>query len=274
MKIKYSILVGLTTLALVTSACRPMAQPTASAGKEAGPTATLPATKTPVLPTATPEPTATNTPKPTATSTPDKAATAAAYATATADAIIGEIDKELQKYDLSTDEGQLGFIHDPVSIKVNTYAEEKYVTDYPAMVFKNFALHADVTWTSKTGLAGCYFIFRSEPDNFEKGKQYRVYMMRLQGLPLWDVEYYAFGQFQRNIAGRVHDTGYLDSEQGSTNKMTLIVQDSKIATYANGERLGIFTDSKLTEGAIAFATFQESGETTCTYENIWVWELP
>lgn len=259
----------LSILTLSLAACQSLSTPEPTATPE--PTTTTAPTETP-KPTNTPEPTATNTPEPTATPTPNATATAQAYATATVQAVISDIDKSLQKFELSADTGRLGFLHDPVTVKVNTYGEEKHESDFPETTFKDFVLQTDVTWNSKTGIAGCYIIFRSEPDNID-GKQYRFFMMRLLNNPLWDFEYYHLNRFQRSVSQGIQETGALLSSQDSTNTITLIVQGSKIAAYANGERLGIFNDSKLTEGSLAFGVFQESGETTCTFENIWVWSL-
>lgn len=237
------------------------------------PTATSTPTNTPA-PTDTPTPTPTDTPEPTATATatPNRTATAQAKLTATAQSALAEIEPELKKYDLSTDGGYLGWLHDPVDINLNTYLEERYDTDYPDTVVGDFVFYTEMTWNTTTGLAGCGFIIRSEED-FERGKQYRVFMIRLQGLPLWDIEYYNLGRFQKSVTGEILSTGALFTDQGSKNRITIVVQGNKIATYANGERMGVFTDSKLTEGRIAFFASQESGETTCHFENSWLWVL-
>jgi len=246
------------------------ATPVVNVVAEATATALPPtATFTPVPPTATPPavpPTATPSPKPNLT------ATAAARATQTAAPIIAMIDAELRKFDLSTDEGHLGGLYDPLTIKVNTYGESKRQTDYPDVIVSDFVLQADLTWETSTGLAGCGFVLRSEPD-LDRGKQYRVNMIRLQGRPLWDLEYYKHGAFQKNISGDILDAPALNSDQGSTNRITIIAQGNKIAVYANGDRLGVFADNNLSQGTVAFMALQESGETTCTFSNIWVWDL-
>lgn len=186
--------------------------------------------------------------------------------------MLDDINAVLTEYDLSTETGRLAYLVTPVSIKVNTYAEEKAIPIFPDVVLSDFVLHTEVTWNSQTGLAGCNIIFRSD-GNLDRGKQYQFNMLRLQGLPLWDVEYHNLGRFQNNLSNGIRETGALFSDQGSTNVITLIAQGNKISIYSNGERLGIMTDSKLTSGSLAFAAFQESGETTCRYENTWVWDL-
>lgn len=254
------------------TACTPQQAPEPTA-TPAPPTATAsPAPTATPEPTATPTPTETPVPTATPTSTPDARATEAAAKTATVEAAISQINEVLADYDLSTDSGRLGYLHPTLKLKVNTYGEDAIDTQFPDKMFKDFVLHTRVTWTSTTGLAGCFVVFRSDGD-FDKGKHYRLFMMRLQGLPLWDMEYYSLGRFQRNITGDVRETGALFTEQGSENQLVLIAQGGKLAAYGNGERMGIASDSKLAEGTIAYGIFQESGETTCTYEDTWVWEL-
>jgi hypothetical protein len=227
------------------------------------------ATFSPVPPTATPTaipPTVTPSP------TPNLTATAAARATETAAPIIAMIENELQKYDLSTNEGHLGWLHDPLTINVNSYMESKSQTDYPDVIASDFVLQTDMTWKTSTGFAGCGLVLRGGPD-LETGKQYRVYMARLQGLPLWDIEYYKNNRFIKNVAGDILSASALNSKQASTNHITIVVQGNKIAVYANGDRMGVFTDNNITEGSVAFMAFQESGETACTFTNAWLWIL-
>jgi len=213
--------IGLLILAaLLVSACggrtivqadATLAPPTATQ-TAVPPTAThtaIPPTSTPVPPTATPEP----------TSTPDVTATAMAQATQTAAPLIAMIDAELKKYDLSTDEGYLGWWDDSTVIKVDGYMEEKPQAIFPDVSAADFVLHADVTWETSTGLAGCAFYVRSEAD-LKRGKHYRIYMMRLGGVPLWDIEYYKNGQPQKVVTGEPLTDKALDSDQGSTKALS------------------------------------------------------
>ena len=226
------------------------------------------ATFTPVPPTATPTavpPTATPSP------TPNRTATAQARATQTAAPVIAKIDAELQKYSLSTQEGHLGWVHDPVTMRLDTYMEAQWQVDYPDLVVSDFVVHSDITWDSTTGLAGCGLLLRSGED-FTKGKQYQFALMRLAGKPLWDIEYYRYGEFQYNLTG-LRDAPGVNFESGSTNRVTIVAQGNKMTVYVNGEKLGAATDNKIAEGAVAFLAWQESGETTCAFTNSWMWIL-
>jgi len=252
----------------LTAACNP---PQVAPTETAVPTPT--ATET-AIPTATPEPTATATvtPKPTATATPNIKATAGARLTATVEAALPAIDDVLEDYGFNIKRGQLGYMHGPLTVTVDTYGEHYHQTDFPDVKFHNFVLHTDVTWTTASGLAGCYIVYRADGDLY-KGKQYRLLTVRLQGLPLWGV-----GAFSNQRGDPLFEDIYLpdgriEDTQGSTNKFVIVAEDTKFTFYANGERIGTLVNSKYDEGAIAFGALQESGKTTCEFENIWVWSL-
>jgi hypothetical protein len=51
--------------------------------------------------------------------------------------------------------------------------------------------------------------------------------------------------------------------------------EDKLDLYVNGEKLRMVKDDKiLEEGYTGLIVFQESGETTCTFINYWLWILP
>lgn len=216
-------------------------------------------------PTATPEPTHTLLP------TPNKTATAGALATVTASAVLAKIDAELQTVGFSTQEGHLGWIHTPVTLKVGGHLEGKPAVDYPDLQVTDFVVHSDITWESSSGLAGCGFLLRSEPD-LNKGKQYQFFIMRQAFNPLWDIEYYQNGDFQGSVLW-LTDAPALEYAAGSTNQVTVVVQKNLITGYANGQKLGRGVDNRLKQGVTAFLAWQESGETTCTFTNAWLWVL-
>jgi len=266
----YLALVNLIVAALLLGACgTPTAAPTVvpptATATAIPPTAThtaIPPTNTPVPPTATPEPTA----------TPDMTATAEGIATATATAAIAQINEELKEYGLTTDGGYLGWMQDSMTIKVDTYMEQKQQTNYPDMNIADFVLQADMTWETSTGLAGCGFVFRSE-SNLDRGKQYRVYIVRLQNLPLWGLAYFNHGEGTPLTDEIFTSTSALDTSQGSTNRITIIALGNKLSVYANGDQLGPFNHDKASQGIVAYMAFQESGKTTCTFTDSWLWVL-
>ncbi len=133
----------------------------------------------------------------------------------------------------------------------------------------DFVMQADITWNTTSGVAGCGFIMRAAPD-VDHGDSYRLYLIRLG--PLWDIEYYKTGKFFANLTG-FRDAPPLDDGVDSTNTVTVVVQGIQMAVYANGQEMDTISDTRLTKGAPAFVSWQESGKTTCTFENGWLWVL-
>ena len=237
------------------------------------PTSTPEPTATP-LPTSTPTPVATETPDPTPTATQDLQATAAAEALQIAIEKEERIRSEIESLGYQTDTGELGWIQDePVEILIDEYAGDDYEKFAEDLVAKDFILKTDITWESSSGLAGCGLLFRSEP-NFEIGSQYELEVIRLSGLPGWDIIHNKDGDFQKNVTGML-TAGAINQEQGSTNTYILIAEGGKFTLYINEQRIGSYYDyaNNRLEGEFAFTGWQESGETTCEFSNTWVWLL-
>ena len=247
---------------------------TACASTEPTPTATPMPTETP-LPTDTPTPLPTSTPTPTFTATPDLTVTAAVQATQARADVIEQIDAELQTIGYSTGRGSLGWIsEDPEEITIRNFNWHEWITLSSGQSFSDFVLKADVTWESTSGLATCGFWFRAESDDID-AEHYKFQTIRLSGLPVWDVEYWKFNQWRGTISpgGRAISTPYLNQEQGSTNTFILVADGSLFAAYSNGHRLGQATITTLRDGLVAYYAWQDSGETTCTFDNAWLWDL-
>ena len=58
-----------------------------------------------------------------------------------------------------------------------------------------------------------------------------------------------------------------------TNNFVFIADGTTLTVYANGKRLTGLTIGQLAAGRFAVIAWQESGETTCLYENYWIWKL-
>ena len=268
--------VCLLALSLLVAGCGGTAQSSPTNTPEPKPTETSPPpspTRSPTPePTDTPVPT--DTPEPTDTPTPDLAATEQAQATQAAEAVMAEIGKELEAIGMSTDTGYLGWVQEePVDISISSYDEFFYTEFAENLSASDFVLKTDVTWESKGGLAVCGFIFRSEP-NMDMGAQYVFEMIRLSGLPGWDIIYLKFDQFQKNVTGML-TSGAIDQDNGALNKIILIAEGEKFTLYVNDQRVGSYYDygKSRMDGYFAFTAWQQSGETTCSYDNSWVWML-
>ena len=154
----------------------------------------------------------------------------------------------------------------------NEYGTIVYVPIDEGTSYKNYVLTFDVNWSSTSGLAGCGVIFHSE-QNLEIGEQYQFFTMRLSGLPLWDVELWNYGKWQSTTTGEPKVNSAINLDNGSTNHYVLVVKDDLLTAYANDKRLSNVIITKLEQGRIAFYAIQESGMTSCIYENAWVWVL-
>jgi len=239
-----------------------------SVGGEAPSPTPVPPTSTP-KPTATTEPTATRTPRPTA----DAAATAAAEETEIAELTDRLVRAQLAEIDRENRVGQVDFFFpDPYELVVDTFNSYTYVPLDPGREYSDFILHYDVTWDSKTGLAGCGVIFRSEED-LEEGEQFRFEVIRLSGFPGWDVVLFRYGEFVSSATSGVRQSSAINQESGSTNEVFLEVDGTVFTAFANGTKLGSATVSRRSQGEIALFVWQESGRTSCLYENIWVFSL-
>lgn len=243
------------------------------------PTATPePATSTPV-PSDTPAPTSTNTPLPTntATSTPDKTATAAVQATEAASTVIEELDTLLAESDIPYKDGQLVWKQNqPVSISLDqtgfSYFQEVDSKTNP--VASNFIVKADVKWET-TGIIFCGLSFRTDEDDLKEGKQYQFWYMRLSGAPAWTIAFNDQGRYKNSFTGTKYSKA-LNLENGSTNQIAIVAQDEEFTVFINGTRQGKYYDNskQAQEGTFTFMAYEDSGKSTCTFSNSWVWALP
>lgn len=256
-KMPVGFVAALLLLAVIVPACQlSAAQPE--------PTATpLPPTATA---TATLEPTATFTPLPTEiplpTATPDRTATQAAE-----DIVM--MQKELAEYGLTADNGHLAWRGFPVPLTVTEYLETSLyeVTDEEV---KDFILKANVKWDTTSGLAGCSILFRQDGE-FETENRYEFIWMRLQGAPAWDIERMEFGKFMRNVSLQVNYDTILQDKKGATNEMVLKVVGEEFKVWINGKESMTYTDKVIPAGKISFTSWQETGKTTCTFSDGWLW---
>jgi hypothetical protein len=269
------LFVLITVLCLALGACTSAATSQPPTATSQPPTSV--STDTPVPtdtpePTATPVPTSTPTPEPTVTSTPDRAATKAAEATQAAEQAMALIQEDLDKIDQTLPAGSLGWLQkESQSIEMDGGGQWIYDPFAENLVANDFILKSDITWDSSGGLAICGFFFRSE-SNFEQGEQYIFEMLRLSGMPAWDIALMKYGDYTKAITN-VRTAGAINQDKGATNEIILIAQDGEFTLYINDQRIGQFYDytESRSDGYFAFNGSQESGETICQFDNTWVW---
>jgi len=159
---------------------------------------------------------------------------AAIAATATAEE---PIRAELSKYGINPAYGRVAWVHPPAALSVTGYLQHDFVNDYIGTVAQNFVLSTDITWDTKTGLAGCGLVFRSN-GNKESLSQYLVIATRganghvvfnsmLDGELQNAIDYYANG-IDRNF----------NSQNGSTNRLTVVARGNTFTIFTNGIQVG------------------------------------
>lgn len=263
-----SKLVLLIVFAVALAACSSPAAPTAT-------TAPVAPTEAPTAaPTEAPPPTEapTNTPEPTADLAATEAAQAAEQAAELAASAGEAITAELAEAGYTAGQGLVSWVLEPIEIVINEQTFDGVWDDLGSdAVYEDFALSVDVTWETKTGLSGCGFLFRAE-DDLDRGAQIEFYTGRLSGAPFWGIEFYRFGDYQSSL-GSGYSSAIKDG-QGSTNHYLLVVQGLEVRIFANGTRVGYASlPAARTDGRIAFLAWQDSGLTTCTFENALIWEF-
>jgi Flp pilus assembly protein TadG len=70
--------------------------------------------------------------------------------------------EELRHYGVSPFDGDVAWLHKPVTITLSGPNQFGYANDYPQITAKDFVLASDVTWNTNNGLSGCGFMFRSD----------------------------------------------------------------------------------------------------------------
>jgi hypothetical protein len=232
--------------------------------------------KTPT-PTPTATATLTQTPSPTLTPTAtlDVAATRAAEATQAYDQEVTEAKSQLAKINVSVDSGSLIYYQSQsIPLKLNNYMQGRYYPFVDDQIVTDFIVKTDVTWETENSLLLCGLILRSDP-NFEMGKQYLFEYLRLSGLPAWDIEFYNNGQFANSINGNPKVSRAIKLDNGSTNQFIMIVKGNEFDLYANNTFIGKSYDwsKQASQGYMAFYGFQDTGSSTCQFDNTWVWKF-
>jgi hypothetical protein len=90
------------------------------------------------------------------------------------------------------------------------------------------------------------------------------------------VAFYRYGQFQSLVTwnGQWLFTSEIRDRNDDINKIGLVVQGDQFTVYINDVKMrNPHSHKKLTEGQIALLAHQESGKTTCTFSDTFLWIL-
>ncbi len=228
------------------------------------------ATPTP-LPTATATEAPTSTPTPSPTPTVDHAAAASARATASSESANELVRADLEEYGVDPADGKAVWVQKrPVRLKLSSYMETSDSIIDEVGSLSDFVIQSDITWETSGALSLCGITFRAE-DDFSMGVQDRFFMMRLQFNPGWTIWRWEYGRFQSFVSGDWLASRDIHDKNGSTNVVALVVKGKEIRIFLNHDEQHKMEEPKLVEGLVAFSAFQESGKTTCEFENSWIW---
>jgi hypothetical protein len=252
------IFVLILVLAIIL-ACSTFASPTATPA----PTATFTSTFTPTL-TQTFTPSPTNTPTATPTATPNyKATQVAEHEQAARDV--------LTKLNLPADSGKLGWYQtDPVAIKLEGLAAH-FNKISGLSDTSDFVLSTEITWDTDSWPV-CGIMFRVD-NRWDTGDYYVAQFLRLSGLPAWDIEYYKNGNMAGIPTEKTRFSSYLKLQSGANNEIVMVAVGNEFKMFINSNFEGRYYDydTKLTNGNFAYLGWQSSGNTTCTFNNTWIW---
>lgn len=144
---------------------------------------------------------------------------------------------ELPNYGVDPSQGELAWVHPPITITVTGYLQSDFENRYLGTVARDFVLSSDITWNTTTGLSGCGFVFRSD-GNEEAANQYVavasrggngrvIFQSMVDGEPQNAVDMYAYGQ----------DPSF-DWRNDTTNRLTVVARGDVYTFYTNGVRVG------------------------------------
>jgi hypothetical protein len=193
-------------------------------------------------------------------------------ATATA---VAPIKAELRSYGIDPAAGQLGWVHPPVTIHVEDYLGFDYANQFLETVAADFVVAADITWNTQFGSTGCGFVVRSDGDE-EAFNQYLIIATRgAEGHVGFIVM--RDGQVIVDESEDIYANGIdplFEWQNDMTNRIVVIGQGDTFTIYTNGTQIGEITnEGGLDKGFVALVALNESGYTTCNYDNTWLWLL-
>jgi hypothetical protein len=197
--------------------------------------------------------------------------TGSAAATATA---MAPFLAELPVFGVDPTQGHMAWIHPPVTIQASGYLSYTYANKNIADVAQDFVLASDITWNTRFGTAGCGYVLRSDGDQDGNYDQYIALVIRGGAGELF-FTIMQDGEVIRNEITDININGLDPSFQwqnDTTNRFAVVARGNTFSFYSNGVHVGDVTPSiAYDRGFVAFVGLNESGTTTCHYENAYLW---
>lgn len=209
-------------------------------------------------------------------------ATAQAIAQATADTgsqaataqAVAPFLAELPVYGVDPNVGRMAWIHPPVLLQATGYMTHEYANTRAATVAQDFVLASDITWNTQFGTTGCGFVLRSDGDQEGDYDQYIALITRASsGEMLFTIM--QDGEVKDDEITNLNVTR-LDPnfqwQNDTTNRFAVVARGNTFSFFTNGAYLGDVTPSLAFErGFVFFVGLNESGTTTCQFDNSFLW---
>jgi hypothetical protein len=191
---------------------------------------------------------------------------------ATASAV-APIETELQSYGIDPTQGRVGWIHPPITIEIEGYLQHGYDNQFIETVAADFVVAADITWNTQYGSTGCGYVVRSD-GNEEAFNQYLIIATRgAEGHVGFIVQ--RDGEISIDESEDIYANGIdplFEWQNDTTNRIVVVGQGDLFTIYTNGTKIGEQTiEAGFEKGFVAFVALNESGYTTCQYDNAWLW---
>ncbi|PWB55967.1 MAG: hypothetical protein C3F13_02590 [Anaerolineales bacterium] len=145
--------------------------------------------------------------------------------------------EELPRYGVNPLDGQVAWLHPPVTIELDGYSQTGYANDYPEVTAADFVLAADFTWNTQAATASCGYVFRSDGDK-EKPNQFNITVARYASGTL-----YFSALVDGNLANtqafypKKKDTSF-NGLNDATNRLVVVARGTLIDIYTNGVKIG------------------------------------
>jgi hypothetical protein len=157
--------------------------------------------------------------------------------------VIAPAVAELPRYGIDPSQGQVAWVHKPVTIDLNGFQQSGYANDYQQITAKDFVMAADIKWSTFNSLSACGFMFRSD-GNRNKPNQYMVIITRFA------TGYLAFTATVNGEMSNIR-TFYPYQEDKSfswlndaTNRLAVVARGPLIDVYTNGVQIGEIDTTK------------------------------
>jgi hypothetical protein len=141
--------------------------------------------------------------------------------------------EELRHYGVSPFDGNIAWLHRPVTITLKGPNQFGYANDYPQITARDFVLAADINWNTKLGLAGCGFMFRSDGNKAGPNQLMVIISRSAEGTAIYSAmvggkvinyqEYYPWTK----------DRSF-NWQNDSVNRLVIVARDNLIDIYTNG----------------------------------------